>query len=45
MKKLSKINDAIFCYVLAWYMIIFFPLWLPFYIARKLYKDARKDVE
>lgn len=40
-KKMGKLSDALVEYLLAWWVIILSPLWLPVWIAYKIHKFNR----
>lgn len=45
MKWYQKLADYLFCYICAWVMIFSFPLWLPIWLAVKIYKGAGSEAQ
>lgn len=45
MKWWQKLIDYSWCYMMAWVLILAFPIWLPIWLAVKIYKYGKiKDV-
>ncbi len=44
-KWVVKIMNCIYFYIIAWYVIILFPIWLPVWLAIKIYKWPLEEVK